>query len=360
MPVGTQATVKAMSQDEVYGIGFRLILGNTYHLYLRPGHETIARLGGLPKFMNWKGAMLTDSGGFQVFSLEHLRKVNDDGVVFKSYLDGSEHSFTPERVTAIQEAIGADIIMAFDECAPYPATHEYAEAAMRRTHDWALRCKNAHTTDQALFGIVQGSVYQDLRETSAQAIAEMGFDGIAIGGVSVGEPKDLMFKSVEWAVPFLPENKPRYLMGVGTPEDLLNAVMRGIDMFDCVLPTRLGRNGSIYTTYGRINIKNARYAEDPTPVDPDCDCWTCRNYSAAYLRHLYKAEEMLAARLATHHNLSFYNRLMQGIRTAIENDTFVEFRRQCLHNLRVHRAKTGDTDASCRVENPTSSKHEED
>lgn len=350
MPVGTQATVKAMSQEELAGIGFGIILGNTYHLYLRPGHKLIARAGGIHKFMNWSGAVLTDSGGFQVFSLERLRQIGDDGVVFKSYIDGSEHIFTPERVMEIQEAIGADIIMAFDECAPYPADHKYAEAAMERTHAWAERCKAAHKTDQALFGIVQGSVYQDLRERSARAIAGMDFDGIAVGGVSVGEPKDLMFKVVDWTVPLLPEDKPRYLMGVGTPEDLINAVMRGVDMFDCVLPTRLGRNGSLYTTYGRINIKNAKFADDFSPVDPDCDCWACKNYTAAYLRHLYKADEILAARLATYHNLYFYKRLMTGIRNAIESDTLADFRREFLHKFHLHKAKTDETDAACRVE----------
>jgi queuine tRNA-ribosyltransferase len=346
MPVGTQGTVKAMSQEEMADIGFRIILGNTYHLYLRPGHEMIERIGGLHKFINWNGSMLTDSGGFQVFSLEHLRKIGEDGVTFKSYIDGSTHHFTPERVIEIQEAIGADIIMAFDECAPYPATYEYAEAAMIRTHVWAERCNNAHKTEQALFGIVQGSVYPDLREQSAKAIAGMGFDGIAIGGVSVGEPKEMMFHAVEWTVPHLPADKPRYLMGVGTPEDLLNAVMHGVDMFDCVLPTRLGRNGSLYTTYGRINIKNAKYFEDSSPVDADCDCWVCRNYSSAYIRHLYKAEEILAARLATYHNLYFYHRLMEGIRHAIDEDSLPDFRRDFLKKFHLHRAKTEE---ECRV-----------
>jgi queuine tRNA-ribosyltransferase len=349
MPVGTQATVKAMSQEEVAGMGFGLILANTYHLYLRPSHDLIVRAGGLHKFMNWNGAILTDSGGFQVFSLEHLRKIDNEGVLFKSYIDGSEHAFTPERVVEIQEAIGADIIMAFDECAPYPVEHAAAEAAMERTHAWAARCKAAHgKPDQALFGIVQGSVYQDLRERSARAITEMDFDGIAVGGVSVGEPKDLMFNVVDWTIHLLPENKPRYLMGVGTPEDLMNAVMRGVDMFDCVLPTRLGRNGSLYTTYGRINIKNARFIEDFSPVDPECDCWTCKNYTAAYIRHLYKADEILAARLATHHNLYFYQRLMAGVRKAIDDDSLPEFRHEVLRKLRTHRARTDDNDAGSR------------
>lgn len=334
MPVGTQATVKAMTQEELTEIGFKIILGNTYHLYLRPKHDIIKRAGGIQKFMNWPGAVLTDSGGFQVFSLEHLRVIGDDSVEFKSYIDGSSHTFTPEFVMEIEEAIGADIIMAFDECTPYPATHEQAKSSMERTHAWAARCKEAHKTDQALFGIIQGSTFEDLRKVSARAIADLDFPGIAIGGVSVGEPKEAMLNVLEWTVPELPREKPRYLMGVGTPEDLIDAVYRGIDMFDCVLPTRLGRNGSIYTTYGRINIKNAKYTDDFTPVDPECNCKVCRNHTAAYIRHLYKAEEMLAARLATYHNLYFYHKLMAGIREAIEQDRFNEFRLEFLAKYR--------------------------
>jgi queuine tRNA-ribosyltransferase len=349
MPVGTQATVKAVTQDELTEIGFPIILGNTYHLYLRPGHETIRRAGGLHKFMNWPGAILTDSGGYQVFSLEKLRVIADHEVVFKSYIDGSSHIFSPEAVVAIQEAIGADIIMAFDECCPYPATHAQARKAMEHTHLWAARCKEAKPDNgQSLFGIIQGSVYEDLRKISARAIADLDTPGIAIGGVSVGEPKHDMLSVLDWTVPELPREKPRYLMGVGTPEDLLDAVQRGIDMFDCVLPTRLGRNGSLYTTYGRINIKNARFTEDFGPVDPECECTTCKGFSAAYLRHLYMAGEILAARLATYHNLYFYHKLMAGIRKSIEENRFREYRREFLAKYRMHRAEVHD--ASARTE----------
>ena len=342
MPVGTQGAVKAMGQEELADMGYSLILGNTYHLYLRPGHELIRSAGGLRQFMNWTGSILTDSGGFQVFSLEHIRKIGEEGVVFRSYVDGSYHQFTAERVMEIQAALGADIVMAFDECAPYPCDKDYAAAAMRRTHEWAKRSRAAHDPDQAFFGIVQGGVYQDLREQSAQFVSSLDTDGIAIGGVSVGEGKELMMKAVDWCVPHLPENKPRYLMGVGTPEDLIDSVMRGMDMFDCVLPTRLGRNGSLYTTQGRINIKNNRFISDFSPVDPKCGCWCCRNYSAAYLRHLYKCDEILASRLATYHNLYFYAALMEGIRQAIERGRLVEFRREFLAKYRRHRASVHD------------------
>lgn len=328
MPVGTQATVKAMSQDELREIGFDIILGNTYHLYLRPGHELLRTAGGLHKFMNWDRAMLTDSGGFQVFSLSDLRHIGDDGVIFKSYIDGSEHSFTPERVMEIEAAIGADIIMAFDECPPYPSTYEYARNATIRTHNWLRRCKASRPEGQALFGIVQGGTYKDLRQWSAEFVASLDLPGNAIGGVSVGEPKDVMHEVVEWSAPVLPEHKPRYLMGVGTPVDIIDFVIQGIDMFDCVLPTRLGRNGSMYTTYGRINIKNARFIDDFTPLDPECDCIACRNHTRAYIRHLYKSGEILAARLATYHNLYFYARLMKGIRQAIATDSLLQFRRE--------------------------------
>lgn len=345
MPVGTQGTVKATSQQELREIGFDMVLANTYHLYLRPGHEIIARAGGLHRFVGWDGPMLTDSGGYQVFSLERLRVIGDDGVVFKSYVDGSEHLFTPERVMEIQRALGADIVMTFDECAPYPCDREKARAAMLRTHLWAERCRGRQGPGQALFGIVQGSIYEDLRTESVRAISEMDFDGVAIGGVSVGEGKELMFKVVRWAAPLLPESKPRYLMGVGTPEDILDAVECGIDMFDCVLPTRLGRNNSLYTTYGRINIKNNRFVEDFGPPDPECGCWACRNYSAAYLRHLYKAEEILASRLATYHNLYFYQKLIEGIREAIRRDELPEFRKRFLAKYRKHRASVHDEDS---------------
>jgi len=328
MPVGTQATVKAITQEELEALDYPIILGNTYHLYLRPGHELIARAGGLHSFMSWPRSILTDSGGFQVFSLQDLRRVGEDGVVFKSYIDGSVHTFTPERVMEVQGAFGSDIAMAFDECAPYPSSYEYAREATERTHDWAIRSKAAAREGQAVFGIVQGGAYKDLREWSAGFIRDLDFPGIAIGGVSVGEPKAVMQEVVGWTAPLLPPEKPHYLMGVGTPMDLIDFVAMGIDMFDCVLPTRLGRNGSMYTTYGRINIKNAKYTEDFTPLDHECDCSTCRRYTRAYIRHLYKSEEMLAARLATYHNLYFYQRVMRGVRAAIEADRLVDFRRE--------------------------------
>ncbi len=334
MPVGTLGTVKAMTQEEVAGLGFRLILGNTYHLYLRPGHELVRRAGGLPKFIAWDGAMLTDSGGFQVFSLQDLRKITEEGAAFKSHLDGSEHFFSPERSLEVQHALGADIVMAFDECPPYPSTHEATREATERTHRWLMRCKAYHDaqgTNQALFGIAQGGVYEDLRRESAQFTAALDTPGIAIGGVSVGEPPDVMQAAVGWSVPHLPDHKPRYLMGVGTPRDILDAVAQGIDLFDCVLPTRLGRNGTLYTTRGRVNIKGARFTEDFGPVDPDCPCAVCARYSAAYLRHLYKCNEILASRLATYHNLAHYARLMEQIRAAIEADDYAAFRARTLN-----------------------------
>jgi queuine tRNA-ribosyltransferase len=359
MPVGTQGTVKAISQQELAEIGFRLILGNTYHLHLRPGEELIRRAGGLHRFIRWDGAMLTDSGGYQVFSLTHLRRVSEEGAAFKSYLDGSDHLFTPEAVIDIQLALGADIIMAFDECPPYPCERPVLRASIERTHRWAARCKARWLADArrptpdasgeddphsltsgvgrlapALFGIVQGGVYPELRAESARAIADLDFPGNAIGGVSVGEPKEAMEAVVADTAPLLPAEKPRYLMGVGTPEDLLHAVACGMDMFDCVLPTRLGRNGSAYTTYGRINLKNARFTDDFGPIDAACCCWACRNYTAAYMRHLYKSDEILAARLLTYHNLAFYHRLMAGIRAALEEERFSEFRRDFLANYR--------------------------
>lgn len=328
MPVGTQATVKAMTQEELEELDYRIILGNTYHLYLRPGHELIGRSGGLHSFMSWPRSILTDSGGFQVFSLRDLRRVGEDGVVFKSYIDGSTHTFTPERVMEVQGAIGADIAMAFDECPPYPSTYQYTREATERTHEWAVRSKAAASPNQAVFGIVQGGAYQDLRKWSAGFIRELDFPGIAIGGVSVGEPKAVMQEVVGWTAPLLPPEKPHYLMGVGTPVDLIDFVIMGIDMFDCVLPTRLGRNGSMYTTHGRINIKNARYTEDFTPLDHECDCATCRRYTRAYIRHLYKSDEILASRLATYHNLYFYQRVIRGVRDAILADRLLEFRRE--------------------------------
>jgi len=335
MPVGTRGTVKAMTQEELEQIGFPIILGNTYHLYLRPGHDVIQRAGGLHSFIGWNGAILTDSGGFQVFSLRQIRRIGEDGVLFRSYIDGSEHLFTPERVVEVQLALGADVIMAFDECPPYPTTHDYACESAQRTHAWAVRCLKAYhellarphsNPAPALFGIVQGSVYRDLREESCDFISSMPFAGIAVGGVSVGEPKEKMLEVMDWTFHRLPDEKPRYLMGVGTPVDLLEAVERGADVFDCVLPTRLGRNGSAYTTYGRINIKNSAFREDAGPIDPECRCATCRRYSAAYIRHLYMCGEILAAVLLTRHNLHFYHKLMEGIRAAIRLDRFPAFK----------------------------------
>ncbi len=338
MPVGTQGTVKAMSQQELASLGYRLILGNTYHLHLRPGEDLIRRAGHLHGFIHWNGAILTDSGGFQVFSLKELRKLTEEGVQFRSHIDGSAHFFSPERVVEIQEALGSDILMALDECPPYPCAYPEAEAATERTHRWLARGAEhwRRRRDEnpagigAFFGIVQGSVYPDLRQRSAEAVAAQDLPGNAIGGVSVGEPTEAMREAVALTTPLLPEQKPRYLMGVGTPQDILASVSEGIDMFDCVLPSRLGRNGSAYTSRGRINVKNARFTEHFGPIDPDCPEWCCRDHSAAYLRHLYKCDEILVARVLSYHNLAFYARLMQGIRDALDADRFTEFRRECL------------------------------
>lgn len=333
MPVGTHGTVKAMTQEEVAGLDFRLILGNTYHLYLRPGHERVKRAGGLHRFIGWDAAMLTDSGGYQVFSLQDLRQITEDGAAFKSHLDGTEHFFSPEHAVAVQHSLGADIVMAFDECPPYPSTYDHTEAATSRTHRWLERCVRYHRdnpTDQLLFGIAQGGVYEDLRRASAQFVAAQDVPGLAIGGVSVGEPVEFMLAAVGWSVPELPPDRPRYLMGVGMPEDILQAVGQGIDMFDCVLPTRLGRNGTLFTRRGRVNIKGSKYADDFGPVDQECTCAVCRRYSAAYIRHLYKCGEILASRLATYHNLAHYAWLMGEIRAAIERDEYAAFMQQML------------------------------
>jgi queuine tRNA-ribosyltransferase len=335
MPVGTQGTVKAMTFEEVWELGYRLILGNTYHLYLRPGSERVARFGGLPKFIGWDGAMLTDSGGYQVFSLKDLRKITEEGVTFRSTLDGSKHLFSPERVMEIEHELGADIIMAFDECPPYPATWQYTKDSLDRTLRWEERCLTRHnalggdSTGHLLFGIVQGGSYDDLRAQSAQAVSAMDFPGIAIGGVSVGEPVEEMRRITALTTPLLPAQKPRYLMGVGTPSDLLDGIYYGIDMFDCVLPTRMARNGALYTSQGRVNISNARWTDEHGPIDPECDCKVCRLHSAAYLRHLHQSKEILYSRLATYHNLAYYAKVMEGARAAIEQDTFPEYRRAC-------------------------------
>ncbi len=331
IPVGTQATVKAMTPEELREMGAEIILSNTYHLFLRPGHERIRRMGGLHKFMHWDHPLLTDSGGFQIFSLNSLVKVAEEGVQFQSHLDGTRHLISPEKAIEIQEALGADVIMCLDECTAHPASYEKTEDSMKLTLRWAQRCRQSRTRkDQALFGIVQGGMYGDLRRRSAEALTVMGFDGYAIGGLSVGESKEKMTQVIAATVPLLPQDQPRYLMGVGMPEDIIAAVQNGIDMFDCVLPTRNARNGMLFSRNGRKVIKNARYAEDPLPVDPACSCYTCRHYSRAYLRHLYLAEEILAVRLNTIHNLYFYLTLMKEIRQAIADDCLDEFARDFL------------------------------
>lgn len=335
MPVGTQGTVKAMTFEEVWELGYRLILGNTYHLYLRPGPERVARFGGLPKFIGWDGAMLTDSGGYQVFSLKDLRKITEEGVLFRSTLDGSKHLFSPERVMEIEHDLGADIIMAFDECPPYPATWEYAKSSLERTLRWEERCLKRHnelggdSTGHLLFGIVQGGCYDDLRVQSAEAVSAMDFPGIAIGGVSVGEPVEEMRRVTALTTPHLPLDKPRYLMGVGTPSDLLDGIYYGIDLFDCVLPTRMARNGTLFTSQGRVHIANARWTNEEGPIDPECPCKVCQRHSAAYLRHLHQSKEILYSRLATYHNLAYYAQVMEGARQAIEQGRFPEYRRAC-------------------------------
>jgi queuine tRNA-ribosyltransferase len=328
MPVGTQATVKTMSPEELKEMGSGIILSNTYHLFLRPGHEIVKEAGGLHGFMNWDRAILTDSGGFQVFSLSDLRKVEEEGVSFRSHLSGQPLFISPEKSMEIQNALGADIIMAFDECPPYPAERRYVRDSMDRTHRWLKRCVEAHQCpeDQALFGIVQGGMYKDLRQESAKQITSVELPGYAIGGLSVGEPKDLMYEMLELTTPLLPQNKPRYLMGVGSPDALVEGVIRGVDMFDCVLPTRIARNGTTMTSQGRVVVRNAKYARDFTPLDPECDCYTCRNYSRAYLRHLIKADETFGIRLTTYHNLYFLLRLMEQVRQAILEDRLQDFR----------------------------------
>ncbi len=329
MPVGTQATVKAMTPDELKEmVNAKIILSNTYHLYLRPGDELIAEAGGLHEFMNWDRAILTDSGGFQVFSLADLRNITEEGVKFKSHLDGSSHFISPEKSMSIQNNLGSDIMMAFDECCPYPATYEYTKASMERTTRWAKRCIEAHKNPdrQGLFGIVQGGMYKDLREESAKQLVELDFPGYAVGGLSVGEPAELMYDILSYTTPFLPEDKPRYLMGVGTPDYLIEAVLRGIDMCDCVLPTRIARNGTAMTSHGKVVVRNATFEKDWTPLDSECDCYTCTHYTRAYIRHLIKAGEILGARLLTIHNLRFLVRLMENVREAIEQDRLLEFR----------------------------------
>jgi len=334
MPVGTQATVKAMAPFELKALGAQIILGNTYHLFLRPGEELVERAGGLHRFMGWDRPILTDSGGFQVFSLAELRTLSDEGVVFRSHLDGSRHVMTPERAVRIQERLGSDIAMCFDECVKYPTTYEYSMGAVKRTLAWARRCLAAKTRDdQLLFGIVQGSVFEDQRIACAEALMEMDFPGYSIGGLSVGESHQEMYRILDCLKGVLPKGKPRYLMGVGHPSNLLEGIARGVDMFDCVLPTRNGRNGTVFTSRGRLNVKNLSLAEDFTPLDPDCTCYACRNFSRAYIRHLYKAGEILAMRLCTWHNLHFLISLVEGARRAILEGTFPEYRERFLRTF---------------------------
>ncbi len=334
MPVGTNATIKAMNPDEMKDLGAEILLSNTYHLYLRPGHEIIGEVGGLHKFMKWKGPILTDSGGFQVFSLTRLRKIKDNGVEFRSHLDGSLHFLTPELVMEIQKTLGSDIAMVFDECMPYPATREYAFNSLKLTTEWAKRCKEAINRGQALFGIVQGGVYPELRKQSAEEIVEIDFDGYALGGLSVGEPKELMHEMINWTAPLLPNDKPRYLMGIGDLLDVLEAVSAGIDMFDCVMPTRNARNGTLFTSRGRISIKREEFKKDSGSLDPECGCYTCQNYSRSYLRHMFMSREILSMRLNTMHNIHFYLEFFRRMRESISKGQFKSFRNELAPVLR--------------------------
>jgi queuine tRNA-ribosyltransferase len=328
MPVGTQATVKGMSPDEIKSMGAGIILSNTYHLWMRPGSDVIREAGGLHRFMNWDRSVLTDSGGFQVFSLSDSRHITEEGVNFKSHIDGSRHTLTPEKSIQIQNNLGADIIMAFDECTPWPAEHDYARLSLERTTRWLDRCLAAHADPgrQGLFGIIQGGVYADLRRQSAREVTAFDLPGYALGGLSVGEPGEIMYQMLEETVPLLPTDRPRYLMGVGTPDYLIESTIRGIDMFDCVLPTRIGRNGTVLTRKGRLIVRDASYARDFSPIEPDCSCYVCQNYTRAYIRHLIKAEEMFGLRLASWHNIHFLLKLMENIREAILADRLLDFR----------------------------------
>ncbi len=326
MPVGTQAAVKTLTPEELKENDTSIILSNTYHLFLRPGNKLIKNMGGLHKFMNWNGPILTDSGGFQVFSLNKLAKIKEEGVYFNSHINGSKCFLSPEISMEIQQDLGADIVMAFDEPVPYPSSYEYAKNSNEMNSRWAERCKKNHSEEnQALFGIIQGAMFKDLRKQSVENIVEIGFDGYAIGGLSVGEPKDLMLEFVDYTAPLLPEEKPRYIMGVGTPTDIIKGILCGIDMFDCVLPTRNARNGTLFTSEGKVIIKNSKYTDDESPPDPICLCYTCRHYSRAYLRHLFVAQEILSLRLNTIHNVYFYNNLMKQIREEIKKDSLLDF-----------------------------------
>ncbi len=328
MPVGTQASVKGMSPEEVAEMGAGIILSNTYHLWLRPGSEIVRKAGGLHKFMNWKGSVLTDSGGFQVFSLAKPKDITEEGVKFSSHIDGRKLLLTPEKSMEIQNDLGSDIIMAFDECCPYPSEHGYAKRSLERTTRWLERCIDSHKNkdSQALFGIIQGSMYEDLRKISAEQITSFDLPGFAIGGISVGEPKNLFLSMIDCTVPLMPEDKPRYLMGVGSPDYLIEGSLRGVDMFDCVLPTRMGRHGTILTDHGKRIIRDKCFAEDFGPMDPECDCYACRNYPAAYVRHLLKANEMFGLRLCTYHNIYYLLKLMERVRQAIADDSLGDFK----------------------------------
>ena len=333
MPVGTSASVKAMRPENLKDAGAQIILSNTYHLYLRPGHRLVEQMGGLHKFMAWDRPVLTDSGGFQVYSLTELRKITEEGATFRSHIDGSMHLLTPELSIRIQESLGADIIMCFDECPPADADREYVERSLAMTTRWARRCKDAHCrADQLLFGIVQGGRFADLRQRSLQELQEIGFDGYALGGLSVGETKPVMHEVMDACSDLLPADHPRYIMGIGTPEDLVEAVWRGYDMFDCVMPTRNARNGMLFTNQGRLNIKRKQYEDDQGPIDPTCDCYVCRTYSRAYLRHLFRSGEILSSMLNTHHNIAWYLNLMSRMREAITQDRFEAFRKEFYHH----------------------------
>ncbi|OXZ25581.1 tRNA guanosine(34) transglycosylase Tgt [Finegoldia magna] len=334
MPVGTRATVKAMNNDELKSIGSQIILSNTYHLYLKPGQEIIRKADGLHKFMNWDRPILTDSGGFQVFSLSKTRKITEEGVQFRSHIDGSKHFISPEKSMEIQNDLGSDIMMAFDECVPYPASYEYTEDSMKRTLRWLKRCKDYHknTDKQNLFGIIQGGMYKDLREYSAKNTIDFDLPGYAIGGLSVGEPRDLMIDLLDFTTDFMPENKPRYLMGVGTPDYLFEAVEHGVDMCDCVLPTRIARNGTALTSKSKLVVKNAKYKDDFSALDDNCDCYACKNHTRAYIRHLLNVDEILGARLLSIHNLRFLIKLMENIRKSIEEDRYLEFKDEFYRN----------------------------
>ncbi len=334
MPVGTQGTVKAVTPENLVEAGAQIILGNTYHLFIRPGHKRVESFGGLHQFMNWKGSILTDSGGFQIFSLKELAKITEEGAAFRSHLDGAKLFLSPEDAVEVQQSLGSDIMMCLDTCIPHPSSKTETIASTDLTSRWAARCRKAHSKrDRLLFGIVQGGMFPELRKQHAETLQEIGFDGYAIGGLSVGEEKELMRDMTEVTAEVLPENYSRYLMGVGTPEDLVEGVWRGVDMFDCVMPTRNARNGSLFTRQGKITIKNARYQDDHAPIDEHCDCYTCRNYSRAYLRHLFQAREILSYHLNTIHNLHFYLHLMADIRKAIEEDRFAAFRKDFYSKL---------------------------